>query len=127
VTELERPGGDTPTRFKRQRSWPWIIVGVVLAAGKVEALGFVEHHRVVTIVALAIGLAVAALRVNPVGIAVGSSLLLAWALAPPILLGIPLALGLFVLLMTLFYAISTVLHARQDRGSPGPRGRARSR
>jgi hypothetical protein len=38
-------------------------------------------------------------------------------LAPPFLVGAGIALGLFVVLMTLFYAVSTVLHMRQNRSS----------
>jgi hypothetical protein len=121
VTELEKPGSGAAATRGRKRGWPWVIVGVVLGAGKIEGLEFVEHHRIESIVVVAIGLVGCVLWTNVTGVAIGASILLALFLAPPFFVGAGIALGLFVMLMTLFYAISTVLHMRQNRFSTGDR------
>jgi hypothetical protein len=97
-----------------------MIVGVVVAASKLEIVGVIEHHRVGSIVVVAIGLVVSVLRPNVRGVALAAGVLLALVLAPPFLIGAGIALGLFVTLMTLFHAISTVLHIRQNRSSTRP-------
>ena len=125
MTELEKPGTGAEATRERKRNWPWVIVGVVLAAGKVEGLHVVEHHRIELIVAVTIGLAWSVLRTNVTVVAVGAGLLLALLLHPPFLVGAGIGLGLFVMLMTLFYAISAVLHAGQNRSTTGLSRRGR--
>lgn len=125
MTELEKPGTGADASRGRKRSWPWVIVGVVLGAGKLEGLHFVTHHRIESMVAVAIGLVWFVLRPNVTVVAVGAGLLLALLLHPPFLVGAGIGLGLFVMLMTLFYAISTVLHMRQNRSSTGLSRQAR--
>jgi hypothetical protein len=117
VTELEKPGTGAEATRERKHGWPWVIVGVVLALGKVEGLHVVEHHRTPSIVVLAILLVVSLMRVRISAVAITTGVLVALVLAPPFLVGAGIALGLFVTLMTLFYAVSTVLHMRQKRPS----------
>lgn len=98
-----------------------MIVGLGLALVKADGLAAVLHHRPEVIAVLAVGLALSVLRPRPLGIAVTAAPLLAFTLAPrSTALGIGLGLGAFVLLLTLFVAIGTVLHAKQgqDRARP---------
>jgi hypothetical protein len=98
----------------RGARWPWAIVLVAVAAVKAEAYASAVQHRGALISLFAIGLAASLLRTKPLGIAVFTAGLLAAALAMrPIALGVGFGLGAFVLLIALFFAISTVLHARQ--------------
>jgi hypothetical protein len=123
VTELERPGGVKPVRApKRERRWLWLVVGIFAVGAKVEAVGALLAHRTGVIVAAAVGLVLAVLRPTPVAIAGLGGVLLACAVGPPFLAGGGIALGAFVLLMTLFYGAATVLHARQDRRATRARG-----
>lgn len=119
MTDLERPGtGARTTRSRtRSRRWPALLGGLVLAALKSEGLARLVFHRGSLVAVLAVGLAVAVLRVRPVTLAVTSALLLALVLGAHSLgLGLGLGFGVFALLMTLFFALSAVLHARQKRG-----------
>ena len=110
----------------RRGGWAWLIVGVVLVAAKADALAQVEHHRTVLIVVLALGLAVSVLRARPVRVAVLAAALSAWLLdLRSTALGVGLGLAGFALLMAVFFAIATVLHARQDHARAG-RSRAAS-
>jgi hypothetical protein len=87
---------------------------VALALFKVDALAAVFHHRAEVIVVLGLGFVVSLLRGRPVAMAVTAAPLLALTLAPgSTLLGIAVGLGAFVLLLALFFAIGTVLRARQ--------------
>jgi hypothetical protein len=97
-----------------------LIVVVVLALVKANALVAVLHHRAEVLAILGLGLALSVLRQRPVGIAVTAAPLLAFVLAPrSTALGIALGLGVFVLLLAIFTTIGTVLHARQDQDRAG--------
>jgi hypothetical protein len=103
----------TVTRGRGAR-WPWAIVVIAVGAVKAEAYASAVQHRGALISLFAIGLAASLLRTKPLAIAVFTAGLLAAALAlHPIVLGVGFGLGTFVLLIALFFAISTVLHARQ--------------
>jgi hypothetical protein len=121
VTELETPGtGTTTTRQRRSnRRWTALLGGLVLAAAKSEGLARLIVHRHTLIVVAAGLLARSLLTVRPVATAVAIPLLLALVLGAHSLgLGLALGLGGFAVLMTLFFSISAVLHARQNRRSP---------
>jgi hypothetical protein len=124
VTELETPGTGAETtraragnrRNRRNRRWPALIGGLVLAAVKSEGLARLVVHRGGLIAACSVWLAVAVLKVKPIAIAVTAALLGAVVLgAHSFGLGLELGFGGFALLMALFFAISTVLHLRQRR------------
>jgi hypothetical protein len=118
VTELETPGtGGKTTRARgRNRRWPALIGGLVLAVVKSEGLARLVVHRGGLIAACAVWLALAVLKVKPVAIAVTAALLIALVLGVHSFgLGLELGFGGFALLMALFFAISTVLHLRQRR------------
>lgn len=118
MTELEKPGtGAKPTRARgRERRWPWVIGGLVFALLKSEGLARAVLHRGILIAVVALALAASLLRVRPVGTAVATALLLALALGAHSLgLGLTLGFGGFALLIALFFAVSTVLHVRQNR------------
>jgi hypothetical protein len=101
---------------RRRRGWPWAIVGVVMALGKADALRVLLHGRVALMALFGLWLVLSVLRPRPVGIAVTVAGLLAFVIAPgSVLVGIGLGLGAFVLLMALFFAVATVLQARQPR------------
>jgi hypothetical protein len=103
----------TVTRGRGAR-WPWAIVLIAVGALKVEAYASAAQHRGALIPVFAIGLAVALLRMKPLAVAVFTAGLLAVALAlHPIALGVGFGFGALALLIALFFAISTVLHARQ--------------
>lgn len=83
---------------------------------KVESYAALVHHRGGLIFVLAIGLVLSVLRPKPVAIAAFAAGVLAFAVAPhPWTLGAVLGFGSFALLIALFFAISTVLHARAPR------------
>jgi hypothetical protein len=117
VTDLERPGTGVTTTARsrgRNRRWPAVIGGLVLAGLKSEGLARTVIHRGGLITVVAIFLVTSVLRVRPVGTAVATALLLALVLGAHSLgLGLGLGFGGFALLMALFFAISTVLLARQ--------------
>jgi hypothetical protein len=118
VTDLERTGtgADTTRPRKRGRRWPALLGGLVIALLKSEALAKVIFHRGELVAVVAVLLATSLLRVRPVGLAFGTALLVALLLGAHSLgFGLALGFGGFALLMTLFLAISTVLHARQNR------------
>jgi hypothetical protein len=80
------------------------------------------HHRGSLIGVLAVGLVVSVLRPKPLAIAAFAAGILAFALAPhPAVLGASLGFGAFVVLIALFFTISTVLHARQSHTVQGRR------
>ena len=90
----------------------------MIAALKSGALFKVLFHHGELIAVLAVLLVTSVLRGRPVGIAATTSLLLAFVLGAHSLgLGLALGFGGFALLMALFFAISTVLLARQNRGA----------
>lgn len=98
-----------------RRGWPWVIVAVGLSVVKSDGYRVVLHNRVGVIVAFGVVLAFSVLRPKPVRIAVAAAALVALALNPHALaLGVAIAFGAFVLLMTLFTAVAAVLHARQN-------------
>jgi hypothetical protein len=85
-----------------------------VGAVKADAYASLIHHPGGIIAVLAVGLGVAVLRPKPVAIAAFAAGILAFAIAPhPAMLGVALGVGAFVVLMVLFFAISTALHARQ--------------
>jgi hypothetical protein len=107
---------------RRGTRWPWLIVLIAVGAVKVQAYASLLHHRGGMIAALAIGLALSMLRSKLVAIAGFAAGILAFALAlHPSLIGVGFGVGAFVLLVTVFFAISTVLHARQRRVVRGRR------
>jgi hypothetical protein len=120
VTELETPGtGATTARSRgRNRRWPAVLGGIVIAALKSEALFKLIFHHGELIAVIAVLLVTSLLRGRPVAIAAATSLLLAFVLGAHSLgLGLALGFGGFALLMALFFAISTVLLARQNRAA----------
>jgi hypothetical protein len=75
------------------------------------------HDRAGLIAVLAVGLAFSLLRSKPVAIAASAAGILGFAVAlRPVLAGAALGFGAFVLLIALFFTISTVLHTRQRSG-----------
>jgi hypothetical protein len=118
VTELEKrgTGAHTAGRRKRERRWPIVIGGVVLAAVKSEAYVKLILHRGELIAALVVAFGLSLLTARPIGLAVTTALLLALALGAHSLgFGLGLGFGGFALLMALFFAVSTMLHLRQRR------------
>jgi hypothetical protein len=112
---LPGSSGDLVARG-RGRRWPWLIVAVAVGAVKADAYASLVHHRGELIAALGIGLFAALLRTTPIAVAAFSAGILAVALGiHPVLAGVALGFGAFALLVALFFAISTVLHARQHR------------
>lgn len=94
--------------------WLWVIVVMAVGAVKVEAYGSLLHDRPGLIAALGVGLVLSVLRSKPVAIAAFGAGIVGFALAfHPVLAGVGLGFGAFALLIALFFAISTVLHARQ--------------
>ncbi len=90
----------------------------MLAALKSEALAKLVFHRGSLIGVTAVILAISLLRARPIGLAGATALLLALVVGAHSLgLGLGLGFGGFAVLMALFFAISAVLHARQDRSS----------
>jgi hypothetical protein len=110
------------TRARGARRWPWVIAAFAVAIVKGEGYASLIHHRGGLIVLLAVALGFSLLRPKPLLIAAFGAALVAFALAPhPAGLGVALGFGAFVLLIGLFFAIATVLHARQPgsrRGRP---------
>jgi hypothetical protein len=85
-----------------------------VGALKVQAYASLVQHRGAMIAALAVGLFAAFLRTKPLAIAAFAAGIVGFALAlHPVLDGVALGFGTFALLVALFFAISTVLHARQ--------------
>ena len=116
MTDLDRPGTGAATTRSRggDRRWPAVIGGLFLAALKSEAVLRLVLHRGAVVAALAVFLVTSVLRGRLVGIAVATSVLVALVLGANSLgLGLELGFGGFALLMALFFAISTVLLARQ--------------
>jgi hypothetical protein len=90
------------------------MLGVVVAAAKINAEAGVLEHRAVAIGVFSLIL-LALLGGSPRAVALSAGPLLAFALAPPLWLGSLVAIGGSLALMTLFIGISTVLHVRQGR------------
>ena len=110
---LERPNRSLTTRARAGR-WPWLIVAIGAAALKVDAYASLARHPGELVFLLAAGLAFSLLRPKPVLIAAMAGALFALVLAPhPVGLGIAVGVGAFVLLTVLFFAIATILRARQ--------------
>jgi uncharacterized membrane protein YhhN len=108
----------------RGARWPWLIVVVAAGALKADAYASLLEHRAALISALAAALVASVIRQRPkpLLIAALSAALLASALAlHPAVIGVAVGVGAFVLLVALFFAISTVLHARQSRADRGRR------
>jgi hypothetical protein len=95
---------------------------VLVAVGlKIEAYASLVRHPAGLIVLLAAGLAATLLfRPKPLVIAVMAAALIALVLRlHPLVLGAAVGVGAFVVLMTAFFALATVLHARQSVRRPG--------
>ena len=104
----------------RGTRWPWLIVVVAAGALKADAYASLFEHRAALISALAAALVASVIRQRPkpLLIAAFSAALVASALAVhPNVVGVALGFGAFVVLVALFFAISTVLHARQRHAS----------
>ena len=125
MTELEHAArGERRPATRRTARWPWLIAGLVLAGLKARGWGELVGHPAALIPALAAVLAVSLLRPKPVLMAFAAAGLAALVVAPhPLLAGIGLGVGVFVVLMVAFMAIATILHARQGR-SPRRRSAA---
>jgi hypothetical protein len=90
---------------------------IAVGAVKVEAYASLLHDRAGMISVLAVGLLVALVRTKPLEIAACAAGILGFALAfHPVLAGVSVGVGAFVILIALFFTISTVLHARQRHG-----------
>jgi hypothetical protein len=114
-SQVADPEGTAARRVGRRRDWAWMVVGVGLALLKTEVLSGLLHHEIWVIVMLALGLVFSVLRTLPIGVALTAGPLLAFALGPSsTALGIAVGVGAFVLLVGLFFAVGTVLRARQD-------------
>lgn len=108
----------------RGTRWPLVIVAILL---KGQLYTVFLHHRAGSIALLAAWLGHSLLRIKLVRIAALSAALLAVALAPhPILLGVGLGAGTFVVLMVVFFAIATALRARDAFSAARPRGATRA-
>ena len=115
---LARAGSSSPVTRARGARWPWLVVVFAVGAVKAEGYASLVHHRGVMITVLAIGLVVSLLRYKFVAVAAFAAPVLAFALAPhPFGVGLALGLGAFVVLIVLFFAISTVQHSRQRRAA----------
>jgi hypothetical protein len=109
---VQRPG-------RPGTQWPWLIVLVGLGALKGKAVTELFHYRTALTVVLAVGLASSLLRGSPVAMAVLGAPLLAVVLDPhSVVLGIAVGVGAFVLLLSVFAAIGTLLGVVQDRDRP---------
>ncbi|HJS96557.1 MAG TPA: hypothetical protein VJ741_19980 [Solirubrobacteraceae bacterium] len=110
---LAGSSGEIVARGRGAR-WPWLIVVIAVGAANAAPYASLVNHPVRAIVALAVGLGFSILRMKPVAIAAFAAGIVAFALAlHPVLAGVGLGVGAFVLLIALFFTISTVLHARQ--------------
>lgn len=107
-------------RSGRLRHSAWTVVGLGLVLLKTEALAGLLHHRGLVIAILGLGLVSSVLGTRPVGVTLTAGPLLAFALAPSsTALGIAFGVGAFGLLLAIFFAIGTVLMAREGhRSSP---------
>jgi hypothetical protein len=102
-----------------------MVVGVVLVGLKAEALSGLLHHRGWVIAILGLGLVSSVLRARLVGIAMTVGPLLAFALDPgSTALGIAVGVGAFGVLLAVFFAVGTLLMARQAHGQSRAEGRA---
>jgi hypothetical protein len=100
----------------RGTRWPWLIVVVAAGALKADAYASLIHHRASLIAAVAAALVASVIRQRPkpLLIAALTATLLATSVAlHPVVAGVAFGFGAFALLVALFFAISTVLHARQ--------------
>jgi hypothetical protein len=123
---LARAGSTGDLARARGSRWPWLIVVVGVGALKADAYASLLHHRASLIAALAAALVVSVIRLRPKPLLVAAlaAALLASSLAPhPALLGVALGFGAFAVLVALFFTISTVLHARQQRAARSRGGR----
>lgn len=94
---------------------------------KGRAYGLFLHHRAAGIALLAVWLGFSMLRLKLLRVAALAAALVAVALAPhPILLGVEFGLGVFVVVMVVFFAIATALRARDARPAARPRGETRA-
>ena len=107
--------GEVVARGRGTR-WPWLIVVVVFGALKVDAYASLLEHRAALIGALAATLAASVIRQRPKPLliaALGATLFASALALHPVLVGVAVGFGAFAVLVALFFAISTVLHARQ--------------
>lgn len=93
-----------------------MIIGAVVVLAKVELYRHLLINPTALIVALAAGGVASVLRTSPIGLAVCAAGLIALIIGPAsTLVGIALGVGGFVALMVLFFAVGTILRARQSR------------
>ena len=104
--EQQRAGG-------RKRGWPWLVGGLALATLKAQAFTGLLHHRVEVIALLGLWLAVCVLRPRPVRFAGAAGALVAFALGHRVTgLSVEVGFATFLVLLSVFLAIGTVLHHR---------------
>jgi hypothetical protein len=118
TTLVDRPVREG--RLERWRGhgerWLGLVALAVAAVVKIDAYRGVVHHRAGIMALLGVALLFSVLRPRPVVFALVAAPFVALALHPhPLLAGLGAGFGAFVLLMTLFFGIATVLHARQHR------------
>ncbi len=93
----------------------WFLVALAAAALKAEAVAKLVVHPYTLVGVLSAGVVASVLRARPAGLAITTAPLIALLVAPAsIWLGVALGVGAYVLLMSLFVAIGTVLQAHQD-------------
>jgi hypothetical protein len=101
---------------RRGGGWAWVIVALALGALKARALTDLMHHRVELIAVLALGMIVSVLRPRPVAFAAFAAPIAALAVAPrSAAAGAATGLGTFVFLTALFFALGSLLQARDGR------------
>ena len=99
-----------------RRGWLWIPVTIGLLFIKGRAYAEVIHHRGALVAALVAVLAVSVLRVRLLAVAIFAGALFAVCVDPhPIVRAVVTGGAAFAVLLTAFLAISTVLHASQNR------------
>ena len=108
-------GGTEVTGRHRGGGWLWIPVVVVLGLLKARAFEEVIDHRGSAIALLAAWFAVALLRLRLASVAITAAALFGiLAGSHSIGRGLELGGGAFVVVMGAFFAIATILLARQD-------------
>jgi len=103
-----------PVPAERRSRWLWTLVSVVAVAFKAEALAELLHHRASLIAVLAVAVALSVMRPRPARLAATLPPLLAVTVGRHSLaLGAALGFGGFAVLLAAFFAVGTVLVARQ--------------
>ena len=107
-------GGSELAGRGRNRGWLWIPLGVVLALFKVRAFAEVIDHRGSAIALLAVWFAIALLRMRLASVAITAAALFGiLASSHSVGRGLAFGAGACVVLMGVFFAVATILLARQ--------------